>query len=75
MRIYVLSLAAGLLVGIICGLLNIRSPAPPVAALLGCSSQCCSVSRSLRWPSDSLRATLSTSLGSSPNLCRTCSDT
>ncbi len=35
MRIYALSVAAGVLVGIIYGLLNIRSPAPPVVALLG----------------------------------------
>lgn len=35
MRIYLVSLAAGLLVGIIYGLLNVRSPAPPVIALVG----------------------------------------
>lgn len=35
MRIYLLSLAAGLLVGVIYGLLNVRSPAPPVIALVG----------------------------------------
>jgi XapX domain-containing protein len=35
MRVYVLSLTVGLLVGIIYGLMNIRSPAPPVVALLG----------------------------------------
>jgi XapX domain-containing protein len=35
MRIYLLSLAAGVLVGVIYGLLNIRSPAPPVVALVG----------------------------------------
>jgi len=35
MRIYLLSLAAGILVGAIYGLLNIRSPAPPVVALVG----------------------------------------
>lgn len=35
MRIYVVSLAAGLLVGVIYGLLNVRSPAPPYVALLG----------------------------------------
>jgi len=32
---YLLSLAAGLLVGIIYGLLNVKSPAPPVIALVG----------------------------------------
>ncbi len=35
MRVYFLSLGAGLLVGIIYGLLNVRSPAPPVVALVG----------------------------------------
>jgi XapX domain-containing protein len=35
MRIYVLSLGVGLLVGVIYGVLNVRSPAPPVIALLG----------------------------------------
>jgi len=35
MKIYLLSLAAGLLVGVIYGLLNVRSPAPPVVALIG----------------------------------------
>ena len=32
MRTYLLSLGAGLLVGIVYSLLNVRSPAPPVAA-------------------------------------------
>jgi XapX domain-containing protein len=35
MKIYVVSLAAGVLVGVIYGLLNVRSPAPPVIALIG----------------------------------------
>ena len=35
MKIYLLSLAAGLLVGAIYGLLSVRSPAPPVIALIG----------------------------------------
>lgn len=35
MKPYLFSLAAGLLVGIVYGLLNIRSPAPPVVALVG----------------------------------------
>ena len=35
MKIYLLSLAVGLLVGVIYGLLNVRSPAPPVVALIG----------------------------------------
>jgi len=32
---YLLSLGAGLLVGIVYSLLDVRSPAPPVVALLG----------------------------------------
>lgn len=35
MKVYLLSLAAGVLVGAIYGLLQVRSPAPPVIALLG----------------------------------------
>ena len=35
MKIYLLSIAAGLLVGVIYGALGVRSPAPPVVALLG----------------------------------------
>jgi XapX domain-containing protein len=35
MKMYVISLAAGILVGIIYGLLNVRSPAPPAIALIG----------------------------------------
>jgi XapX domain-containing protein len=35
MKPYLLSLAAGLLVGIVYSLLNVRSPAPPVIALVG----------------------------------------
>ena len=35
MKIYLLSLGAGILVGVIYALLNVRSPAPPVIALLG----------------------------------------
>jgi XapX domain-containing protein len=35
MKLYIASLAAGLLVGIIYALLNVRSPAPPVVALVG----------------------------------------
>jgi XapX domain-containing protein len=35
MRVYLLSLGAGLLVGIVYSLLNVRSPAPPVVALIG----------------------------------------
>jgi XapX domain-containing protein len=35
MKVYVVSLAVGLLVGVIYGLLHVRSPAPPVVALVG----------------------------------------
>ena len=35
MKLYLVSLGAGLLVGVIYGLLNVRSPAPPVIALVG----------------------------------------
>ena len=35
MRLYLLSLGAGLVVGIVYSLLNVRSPAPPVVALVG----------------------------------------
>jgi XapX domain-containing protein len=35
MRPYLISLGAGLLVGAIYGVLNVRSPAPPVIALVG----------------------------------------
>jgi XapX domain-containing protein len=35
MKMYLLSLGAGLLVGVIYGVLNVRSPAPPVIALVG----------------------------------------
>ncbi len=35
MKVYVMSLAAGLLVGVIYSLINVRSPAPPVVALVG----------------------------------------
>jgi len=35
MKVYLISLAAGMLVGVIYGLLHVRSPAPPVIALIG----------------------------------------
>lgn len=35
MKPYLLSLAAGLIVGIVYSLMGVRSPAPPVIALLG----------------------------------------
>ncbi|XXE04327.1 XapX domain-containing protein [Pseudomonas sp. Z1-29] len=35
MKMYALSLAAGLLVGVVYSLLSVRSPAPPLVALIG----------------------------------------
>lgn len=35
MKPYLISLGAGLLVGVIYSLINVRSPAPPVVALIG----------------------------------------
>jgi XapX domain-containing protein len=35
MKLYIISLAAGLLVGVIYALLQVRSPAPPAIALIG----------------------------------------
>ncbi len=35
MKIYLITLGVGLLVGMIYGMLNVRSPAPPVIALVG----------------------------------------
>ena len=35
MKAYLLSLAAGLVVGVIYSLMNVRSPAPPLIALIG----------------------------------------
>ena len=35
MKLYLMALAVGILVGVIYGLLNVRSPAPPVVALIG----------------------------------------
>lgn len=35
MKIYLLSLGAGVLVGVVYSLLNVRSPAPPLVALVG----------------------------------------
>jgi len=35
MKLYLLSLGAGMLVGVIYSLLNVRSPAPPLVALVG----------------------------------------
>lgn len=35
MKLYIISLAVGLLVGVIYGVLGVRSPAPPAIALIG----------------------------------------
>jgi XapX domain-containing protein len=35
MKMYLVALGVGLLVGVIYGVLNVRSPAPPVIALVG----------------------------------------
>jgi XapX domain-containing protein len=35
MKLFIVSLAAGILVGVVYGLLHVRSPAPPAVALLG----------------------------------------
>jgi len=35
MKLYILSLGVGLLVGVIYSVLNVRSPAPPLVALVG----------------------------------------
>jgi XapX domain-containing protein len=35
MKIYLLSLSAGVLVGVVYALMHVRSPAPPVVALVG----------------------------------------
>jgi XapX domain-containing protein len=35
MKTYLISLGAGLLVGVVYSLLNVRSPAPPLVALIG----------------------------------------
>lgn len=35
MKLYLMSLGAGILVGVIYSLLNVRSPAPPIIALIG----------------------------------------
>jgi XapX domain-containing protein len=35
MKVYIISLGTGVLVGVIYSLLNVRSPAPPLVALIG----------------------------------------
>ena len=55
MKPYLVSLAVGILVGVIYALLRVRSPAPPVIALVGLlgmlvGEQGTGVARSLLWP-------------------------
>ena len=40
MKAYILSLGAGLIVGIVYSLMGVRSPAPPVIALVGWRESC-----------------------------------
>ena len=40
MKVYLVSLGLGLLVGVIYALFNVRSPAPPVIALVGLLGIC-----------------------------------
>ncbi len=48
MKASLLSFGAGLVVGVVYSLLGVRSPAPPVVALIGLLGSS-SVSRSSRW--------------------------
>lgn len=62
MKLYLASLAAGLLVGIVYSLINVRSPAPPVVALVGLfgiliGEQIVPVARHL-WNGDGLKAAI-----------------
>ncbi|NRB56742.1 MAG: XapX domain-containing protein [Salinicola sp.] len=41
MKLYLLSIGAGVLVGILYSLLQVRSPAPPIVALLGLLGMLC----------------------------------
>jgi len=64
MRPYLISLAAGLLVGVIYALLKVRSPAPPAIALIGLlgillGEQAVPLARSL-WASKSRAAAIRT---------------
>jgi XapX domain-containing protein len=63
MRTYVISLAAGLLIGVIYSLINVRSPAPPMIALVGLlgillGEQVVPVARRLLAPAPANAATL-----------------
>jgi len=49
MKVYLVSLGAGLLVGVVYSLLDVRSPAPPVVRADRPARPSCSVSRSYRW--------------------------
>ncbi|MFG1300747.1 XapX domain-containing protein [Xanthobacter sp. V3C-3] len=62
MKLYLASLAAGLLVGIVYSLVHVRSPAPPVVALVGLfgilvGEQVVPVARHL-WNGDGIRAAI-----------------
>lgn len=62
MKLYLASLAAGVLVGIVYSLMNVRSPAPPVVALIGLlgiliGEQIVPVARHL-WKGDGLKAAI-----------------
>lgn len=62
MKLYLASLGAGLLVGIVYSLIHVRSPAPPVVALVGLfgiliGEQIVPVARHL-WHGDNLRAAI-----------------
>ncbi|ABS66524.1 protein of unknown function DUF1427 [Xanthobacter versatilis] len=62
MKLYLASLGAGLLVGIVYSLINVRSPAPPVVALVGLlgiliGEQIVPVAKNL-WAGDSLRTAI-----------------
>ncbi|WAC29384.1 XapX domain-containing protein [Ancylobacter sp. SL191] len=62
MKLYLASLAAGVLVGIVYSLVNVRSPAPPVVALIGLlgiliGEQIVPVARHL-WKGDGLKTAI-----------------
>ena len=68
MRTYLLSLGAGLLVGVVYSLLNVRSPAPPVVALIGLlgillGEQIIPVAKHDRWTARSRRRVAQTQCG------------
>lgn len=48
--VYLISLGAGILAGVLYGLINVRSPAPPAIALVGLLGMLVG-EQSYRWPS------------------------